>query len=171
MKNNNQHTQAGFKVPEGYFDSLTDRVLENTQKDEIVEHAGFSVPKDYFSTLEDRILKEVQEDEKEVKVVTLQTSKNNTWLYPLLAMAAVFIGFVTINSLFSKDEVTFADLNDQELRDYIVDVNFLQDEESVEILYADNSILNDTEIEQEFTDNELLDYLMEDTTLDQIIRE
>ncbi|MFT6799485.1 MAG: hypothetical protein ACJAWA_001615, partial [Nonlabens sp.] len=53
MRNNNIHTQAGFKVPDGYFDQLTDRVLENTQGQDLQDHAGFIMPEDYLLSLED----------------------------------------------------------------------------------------------------------------------
>ncbi|MEN8900392.1 MAG: hypothetical protein ABF247_03725, partial [Nonlabens sp.] len=78
---------------------------------------------------------------------------------------------VTIQGMFSNSQITFADVGDQELRDYIAGSNFLQDDESIEILYADNSILNTIEIEDDITDSELFDYLMEDTTLNEIITE
>lgn len=168
MKKNNIHNKAGFQVPDGYFDQLTDRVLENTSDHKIDEHAGFKTPVDYFSSFEERLMVQVTE---ETKVIPLHSSNTKTWLYPLLAVAALFIGFVTMQGLFTESEVTFADVGDQELRDYIAGSNFLQDEESVDILYADNSILNTMEIEDNITDSELFEYLMEDTTLNQIIRE
>lgn len=168
MKKNNIHNKAGFQVPEGYFDQLTERVLENTCDDQVDDHAGFKTPDDYFSSLEGRIMAHVG---KETKVLPLHSSNTKTWLYPLLAVAALFIGFVTIQGMFTKTEVTFADVGDQELTDYIAESNFLQDEESIEILYADNSLLNNIEIEDNITDSELFEYLMEDTTLNQMIRE
>jgi hypothetical protein len=168
MKKNNIHNKAGFQVPDGYFDQLTDRVLENGCDQKGVEHAGFKTPDDYFSSFEDRVMAQVTE---ETKVIPLHSSNKKTWLYPLLAVAALFIGFVAIQGMFSDSEVTFADVGDQELRDYIAGSNFLQDEESIDILYADNSILNTMEIEDNITDSELFEYLMEDTTLNQMIKE
>lgn len=168
MKKNNIHNKAGFKVPDGYFDQFTDRVLEKTLEHQNEEHAGFKTPDHYFSSLQDRIMQQVTE---ETKVIPLQSSNNKSWLYPLLAVAAFFIALVTIQGMFSNSQITFADVGDQELRDYIAGSNFLQDDESIEILYADNSILNTIEIEDDITDSELFDYLMEDTTLNEIITE
>jgi hypothetical protein len=168
MKNNNIHTQAGFKVPDGFFDQLTDRVLEHTQDLESPDHAGFKMPEDYLLTLEDRVMCRI---EQQTKVIPLQVSKTKQWLYPVLAMAALFIGFISINGLFTQDKLTFADLEDQEITDFLVDADFMQDEESVALLFADNTILKEIEMEENITDKELFEYLMEDASLNQIIIE
>jgi hypothetical protein len=168
MRNNNIHTQAGFKVPDGYFDQLTDRVLENTQDQDLQDHAGFIMPEDYLLSLEDRVMSRL---EQQTKVIPLQVSKSKQWLYPVLAMAALFIGFISINGLFTQDKVTFADLEDHEITDFLVDADFMQDEESVALLFADNTILKEIEMEENITDKELFDYLMEDASLNQIIIE
>lgn len=168
MRNNNIHTQAGFKVPDGYFDQLTDRVLENTQGQDLQDHAGFIMPEDYLLSLEDRVMSRL---EQQIKVIPLQVSKSKQWLFPVLAMAALFIGFITINGLFTQDKVTFADLEDHEITDFLVDADFMQDEESVALLFADNTILKEIEMEENITDKELFDYLMEDASLNQIIIE
>jgi hypothetical protein len=168
MRNNNIHTQAGFKVPDGYFDQLTDRVLENTQSQDVQDHAGFIMPEDYLLSLEDRVMSRL---EQQTKVNPLQVSKSKQWLYPVLAMAALFVGFIAMNGLFSQDKVTFADLEDHEITDFLVDADFMQDEESVALLFADNTILKEIEMEENITDKELFDYLMEDASLNQIIIE
>jgi hypothetical protein len=168
MRNNNIHTQAGFKVPDGYFDQLTDRVLENNQGQDMQDHAGFIMPEDYLLSLEDRVMSRL---EQQTKVKPLQVSKSKQWLYPVLAMAAIFVGFIAMNGLFSQDKVTFADLEDHEITDFLVDADFMQDEESVALLFADNTILKEIEMEENITDKELFDYLMEDASLNQIIIE
>lgn len=168
MKKNSIHTQAGFKVPDGYFDQLTDRVLEHHQDQELQDHAGFIMPEDYLLTLEDRVMNGI---EQQTKVIPLQVSKTKQWLYPVLAMAALFIGFISINGLITQDKLTFADLEDQEITDFLVDADFMQDEESVALLFADNTILKEIEMEENITDKELLDYLLEDASLNQIIME
>ena len=73
MKKNNIHIQAGFKVPEGYFDQLTDRVLENIQDQESQDqdHAGFKMPEDYLLTLEDRVMNRL---EQQTTLIPLQVS-------------------------------------------------------------------------------------------------
>jgi hypothetical protein len=171
MKKNSIHTTAGFKVPDGYLDQLTERVLQNTQNQEVEDHSGFKIPEGYLKVLEDRIMSQI---DTETKIIPLQTSRAMKWFYPLLAVAALFIGVIAINGLFTDnktDQVTFADLEDQEISDYLVDANFLQDDESVELLFSDNSILSEIKIEQNITENELFEYLMEDATWNQIITE
>jgi len=75
MKKNSIHTQAGFKVPCGYFDQLTDRVLENTQDQELQDHAGFKMPEDYLVSLEDRVMSRLGQ---ETRVIPLPVSKTKT---------------------------------------------------------------------------------------------
>jgi hypothetical protein len=171
MKKNSIHNTAGFKVPDGYLDQLTDRVLQNTQNHELEDQAGFKMPEGYLNVLENRIMSQIATD---TKVIPLPTSRPMQWFYPLFAVAALFIGFIAINGLFTDnktDQITFADLEDQEISDYLVEANFLQDDESVALLFADNSILSEIRIEQNITDNELFEYLMEEATWNQIITE
>jgi hypothetical protein len=171
MKKNSTHTQAGFEVPEGYLDQLTERVLKITPHQKVPDHAGFKIPEGYLKALEDRIM---FQRKAQPKLISLQTSSVMRWLYPIVAAAALFIGVTLINGLLTDhktDQVTFADLEDHEISDYLVNSNFLQDDESVELLFAGNSILSDIKIEQNITDNELFEYLMEEVTWNQIITE
>lgn len=174
MRKNDIHNKAGFQIPDGYFDQLTDRVLENVPKSNLNKKAGFEVPKDYFDNLDSVLMSHLEHESKVISLHHKTSSDSKKWLYPLLAVAAVFIGVIALNGLFTGNQentVTFADVNDQEIIEYLAQTNFLQDEESIEILFADNSVLSDIKIDQEITDNELLDYLMEDGSLDQILIE
>ncbi|AGC75235.1 hypothetical protein LX97_02390 [Nonlabens dokdonensis] len=174
MRKNDIHNKAGFQIPDGYLEQLTDRVLENVEVKESNNHAGFKVPEDYFEKLEDKLMSHLEEEPKVIPLNQTDLSSSKKWSYPLLAVAAVFIGVIALNGMFTSSQsnmVTFADVEDQEIIEYLAQSNFLQDEESIEILFADNSVLSDIKIEQEITDNELLDYLMEDGSLDQILTE
>ncbi|WP_213522067.1 hypothetical protein [Nonlabens sp.] len=168
MKKNSIHNQAGFKVPDDYFEQLTDRVLKNTPEQHSENHAGFLIPEDYLMSLEHQIMKSI---EQSTEVIPLQVSKTKQWRYTVLAMAALFIGFITINGLVTQDKLTFADLEDQEITDFLVNADFMHDEESVALLFADNTILSEIEMEEHITDKELFEFLMEDASLNQIIIE
>jgi hypothetical protein len=168
MKRNNLSYKAGFKVPAAYFDQLTDRVLQNVVGKDNLEHAGFKVPQGYIESLEARILVNCDEQSKVVTMIPSSTR----WWYPIVATAAaVIIGAVILTNSGSPQVPTFADLKDQELTDYLMQSKFMNDEEYLDILYADNDKLNITEFEENFTDNELLDYLVDEVTIDQMIRE
>lgn len=174
MRKNEIHNKTGFQIPAGYFDQLTDRVLENVEVKADQIPTGFKVPEDYFEHLENKLMSHLEQETKVVSLLQSQSGNSRKWLYPLLAVAAVFIGIMAINGMFTtsqNDIVTFADVEDQEIVEYLAQSNFLQDEESIEILFADNSVLSNIKIEQEITDNELLDYLMEDSSLDQMLLE
>lgn len=168
MKKNNLFNQAGFKVPTAYFDQLTDRVWQNVIGKNDLEHAGFKVPQGYMESLEARVLENCN---KQSKVVTM-IPESARWWYPIVATAAaVIIGAVMLTKSSSPQVPTFADLKDQELTDYLMQSKFMNDEEYIDILYAGNDKLSTTEFEENFTDNELLDYLVDEVTIDQMIRE
>lgn len=61
-----QEHHAGLEVPQGYFESLENRIAERIAKDaeaqlrSQVEQDGYTVPNIYFETLEQRILHQIQ---------------------------------------------------------------------------------------------------------------
>jgi len=168
MSNKHKHTVSGFKVPDGYFDQLTDRVLNSIDKED-AQHAGFDVPEAYFEQLHDQVMERLENS----KVVSITpTSSRTKWLYPLLAMAAVFAGVLLFNGFFGTQyELNMTTVEDQDIYTYVEDVAFLQDDEDIELLFADNSFLNDIEMPSQITDDELMDYLLDEVSLNQMITE
>ena len=81
MENKNIHNEdfasklpknAGFDVPNGYFDDVEDGFSVKLREESFPNEVGFEVPSDYFDTLEDRILSNV-ELPKQGKVISLRT--------------------------------------------------------------------------------------------------
>ncbi|NNL83979.1 MAG: hypothetical protein HKP28_11370, partial [Winogradskyella sp.] len=48
-----KYKKEGFKLPEGYFEGLTDRILERVAEDtsDLPQKEGFTVPEGYFDSL------------------------------------------------------------------------------------------------------------------------
>ncbi|MDX1471980.1 MAG: hypothetical protein R3213_10820, partial [Flavobacteriaceae bacterium] len=58
-KENNNNQNPGFKVPNGYFDSIEERVLGRIEQQNplnSIKNSGFTVPDNYFSTVQDKIV-------------------------------------------------------------------------------------------------------------------
>ena len=85
MKKVNEH--SGFNVPEGYFDTFTDRVFSKMEMEKVnsSENEDFKLPEGYFDTLTDKILLKV-ETEKEVPVRSLKR-----WYYAAASIAAILL--------------------------------------------------------------------------------
>ncbi len=98
---------TGFKVPEGYFDTLEDRVMQNITWEEKNSkiNTGFSIPKDYFNTLENNIMSKLEVN-KETPVIALWQRKS-VWIS---SIAALFL--ISLGTLFfwnnSQEELTIS---------------------------------------------------------------
>lgn len=63
--------RAGFEVPNGYFDTLSEQIMSQVKIDQSQQHAGFEVPADYFTELNNRILQHVQLDQLQEEQFTV----------------------------------------------------------------------------------------------------
>ena len=110
-----------FKVPEGYFDSLEERILKaaasSASKEESLERfeSGFTVPDYYFEKLEDRVMERVQEP-KQTKVRSL--FKRET-LYAFAGIAAVLVAIVSTQLLKQPDDLSMQNIDMLALEGYI----------------------------------------------------
>ena len=91
--------------PEGYFTSLSDKILEKIRSDQesadeeirqmspalhyLRQEAVFSVPENYFDNLADRIVDKVKSDQP-AKVISIN-SRKNWWRYAAVAVIAAII--------------------------------------------------------------------------------
>ena len=67
----------GYKTPEGYFDSLSDRIMERMEEDPLglPKKEGFQVPDGYFDSLEQKILDKVDKPEPNVMPKAISTRR------------------------------------------------------------------------------------------------
>lgn len=155
---------SGFKVPENYFDDLTDRLMDNISSIEAgniphleeISDTGFKVPDGYFENFEVQL---PPKEEKEAKVIPLFSKRN---LYYASGVAAIFIAvFSTVLSNSSPDyswdnvelsaienyiDSGYTDMSPSEITnflyedDYVVETNFDDVNADAVYDYLDGSI-------------------------------
>ena len=91
MKTNKLHNvkSTGFKLPENYFDSFDNQLIERLSKEAPINgitSSGYSVPEAYFNTVEERIISKITNDNK--PIVRL---KPNPKFYYISGIAASFV--------------------------------------------------------------------------------
>ncbi|MEP2968383.1 hypothetical protein, partial [Nonlabens ulvanivorans] len=126
---------------------------------------GFEVPDGYFETLEEQLLPVVDD-----KVRQLPKKSNvTTFLYPVLAIAAMLVIVLTLNS--GNESVDIASVDTSVLEDYLIEESFLYDDATVDILFADNDILDNISLTESVDTDVLYDYLEDEMDLNEIITE
>ena len=146
-----------FSVPEGYFSSLENRVMDALDKKPVLNE---SAPSGYFDNLSDRVLERIQTEEKP-KVIPLYRNK---WL----AIAASFIVLIAAGFLIngqlgqSNSGEEFAlDYEPEEALEYLIENEnlYLSDLISID-LYEDEEFAEESTF-TEFDDVELDELLNE----------
>ncbi|MGS2741180.1 hypothetical protein [Sinomicrobium sp. M5D2P17] len=128
MNPNKKNNKSGFRIPEGYFDNLEERIMRSVSANRnIPEQDGFEVPSGYMERLEDRIFNAIGEREerhesavpdKKVPVFTLRRI-----VYSVSAVAAVVLILLTVfpNILSSRsgNMHSMASIKPEEVEFYI----------------------------------------------------
>ena len=80
-----KYKKEGFRLPEGYLEGLTDRILERVAEDtsDLPDKEGFAVPEGYFDSLNERVRTNIAPGE-DPKVVRL-----NPWKKYYLVAASI----------------------------------------------------------------------------------
>lgn len=175
MSNDKKNNNSGFELPADYFEHLTDRVMNNVNKaSQPKKDSGFRTPDGYFEGLTDRIMTAVEEQEAP-RVIPLKAEaefKNNTaWLIPVISIAAIGLLLFSIQNFWGGTVTTFDTLEDQEVMDYVVNMENNMDQEAIDLLFSDNDILDEISVDTQIKEDELLDYLMDEVDLNQIYTE
>lgn len=175
MSNNKENKKTGFKVPENYMDQLTDRVMKNVVNAHESNDAGFSVPNGYMDQLTDRILTSVNEHSIAPKVIPMESpldsGKKTIWLAPLIAVAAIGILLFSLRGLWDNTTTSFEILDDQEVMEYVVNLETSMDQDAIELLFVDNDLLDQMSLNTQIKDDELIDYLIDEVDLNQMYTE
>ena len=163
MKKTNN--KKDFKVPEGYFEGFTDKLMEristsNGDQENLMlpKSDGFKVPDTYFEGLHSKIQGKLEEDE--TKVIPL-----NPWrkqLYYAAASVAIVV-LLTIAIQFNQSpELTFESLANSDIEDYFeqTDLGF-STYEIAEVIPVDDLEVSDI-LEYQFKDENIIDYLDDD---------
>ena len=147
--------KGGFKVPEGYFERLADRISERLGP-EFPSDAGFRVPEGYFESLTDRVSLQTRPDPK-VRVL------RNTGLYWISGAAAVLLIALFLRLDRKPDTPTFGDLAGADIQAYLeANDRDLNAYELAENLPLGRIALSDV-LESVPEETAILDYLVDDT--------
>ena len=153
----------GFKTPEGYFEGLTERILNKMEdeSDNLPKSEGFQVPEGYFDSVNKEILSKLERPEP--KVVRLYPYKK--LLYTAASIAAVLLIFIGLQ--WQGDQsVNFGDIANMELAEYFEDnATGLSSYEIAEVFPIDDLEVSDI-LEEEWDEENIVEYL--DDTIDDI---
>jgi len=163
MNKNKLHNikNSGFKTPKNYFDGLEDSILNQIKLNEKIDDTGFKVPDNYFESLDDVIINKVSQKPKVISLFT----KRNLFYASSIAAALVLMFSIFIN----KNDLTFDDLEVASIENYIYEEEF--DTYELASLLSEEELNTDNFIDTDYTDEALEDYLLENTTIEDLIIE
>ncbi|PQJ32254.1 hypothetical protein BST92_10095 [Nonlabens arenilitoris] len=167
MEKENKHNKdLGFQVPQDFFKNFEEDMMTQWNLEEkLGKETGFEVPDGYFESLEEQLIPVVDD-----KVRHLPKKSNfTTFLYPVLAIAAMLAIVLTFNT--GNEPIDIASVETSVLEDYLIEESFLYDDTTVDILFADNDILDDISLTESLDTDVLYDYLEEEMELNEIITE
>lgn len=154
-RNKNIHeNRSGFKVPEDYFNTLENSLMNQLKSETLAKKSGFKVPEDYFSDFE---LKTPTE-ENSSKVIQLKDWSK--WVAAAAIVAFAVIGALYIDSMSPNKNLQFSDLDNDMIERYL-DFNLETPEDYIDFenttvkkLVDENiTTLNDQDIIEYLNDN------------------
>lgn len=152
---------SGFKVPKNYFDGLEDSIMNQIELQEKVSDHGFKTPDNYFESLEDKIL---EKSTFKPKVISLFTKRY------LIYASSIAAAFVLMFAIFNKnDTISFDDLETATIENYL----FEKDISTFELvsLFTEENLIDENYIDSELTEDGIEEYLLENTTIEDLIIE
>ncbi len=160
MKNNKLHKikNPGFKIPKDYFEGLDNIILNQAKLMDSVEETGFSVPDGYFENLDIRILSKTQQ---EAKVISLFTKRS-------LAYAASFAAILVFSiSILWNPWNNESDLEIAEIEQYLLQQDV--SEFDLASLLTEQDLIDENFIELDISEENLEAYLLENTSLEDLL--
>ncbi|MEM5564453.1 hypothetical protein WNY78_05040 [Psychroserpens sp. AS72] len=155
---------SGFKVPKDYFSQVEEQILNDVHLKNKVKNSGFDVPDSYFETLEDQIFERL-DIKSETKIIPLFNWKKT------LYVSAIAASLVLMFNVFynASEELTFSSIDTASIEDYLADENYTSYELSELLTYEELS--NDNFIETKITQEQLEDYLLNSSNLEDLLIE
>ncbi|MDB4292146.1 hypothetical protein N9954_01975 [Maribacter sp.] len=147
-----------FKVPEGYFENLNDRLMDglSEERPNLPKGDGFAVPDDYFETVHATILDKMNVGE--TKVIPLHPYKK--YYYAAASIAAAVLVIFGLN--WNTSEVpTFEGLAESDIENYFETNEYdLSAYEIAEVIPLDELDIDDM-LTNRFEEENVIDYLDE----------
>ena len=158
---------TGFKVPENYFETFEDSVLHNIKLNSQLndlKNTGFKVPENYFESFDENVFKNLNTN-KSSKVVNLFNRKKASYITGIAA------SIILVFNLFfnNKQEVTFSDIETANIEAYLTNQNLSSYQ--LGTILEEESLVIDNFIDNKINKESLEDYLLENTTLEELIIE
>jgi len=144
-----------FSVPNGYFNTIEDRIDLKIREEKLSKESGFDIPDSYFDELENNILAKVSATTtKKPKVISLKTKIFK--IIPFAAAASIIL-FIGLNSflLNKTEDFNLDSLSDNDIENWL-DINPMNTNDIVLVLQDD--ILN----ENDFSFSNIEDEFIED---------
>ncbi|GGD58889.1 hypothetical protein [Muriicola marianensis] len=147
----------GFTTPPGYFEGLSERVLNKLEEKDtsaLPSKEGFKIPEGYFDGLEEKIQDKTLQ--RETKVFTLKPFR--PFLYAAAAIAVLVVLIIGLEKN-NTSTPTFDDLAQAEITQYIESRDLeLSSYELAEVLPVSELEIGDF-MESSVDQDEILDYL------------
>jgi hypothetical protein len=163
MKKKKLHNikDSGFKAPKNYFDGLEESIMNQIKLHEKIEDTGFKSPDNYFELFEDKIIDRVKH---EPKVIPLFNKRN------LLYASGIAAALVIMLSIFiNNNELTFDDLETASIESYLNEEEL--DSYEIASLLTEEELSTDIFIDSDLTSESLEEYLLQNTTIEDLIIE
>lgn len=156
-------TQNGpFKVPENYFDELEERVMDLAKLKSKVSDSGFQIPENYLEHFE--VKTHANKNKPAPEVISLF---NRKVIISTISIAASVLILMNL-SIFQKNAVTFGDIDSQTLETYLLNQ---EDNLQWETLVSDYDALSSSILEEVVNDDQLEDYLLNATDIEDLIQQ
>lgn len=164
MKTNKLHTikNTGFKVPNDYFKSVEDTILNDLKLKEIAPTSGYKLPTNYFDSLEDKIIN-ASKLEKEVKVIKLFT-----WRKVAYATAVAASLILMFNIFFNNTErITINSIETASIENYIINEGL--ETNDIASLFTNEDLSSVHLINDGFSSEKLENYIFNNLEIEDII--
>lgn len=127
--------KEGYTVPEGYFENLSDRMLDRVLEEEKLEP--------YFTSLPNEVMRKIKEEDKG-KIISIRPFLK----YVAAAVIMLSIGTLVWNNLNDSEPDLLASIEDSEELDYIIESVSIEDIFDTDIF--DDDILDEVLANEEY---------------------
>jgi hypothetical protein len=153
-----------FTAPEGYFDSLADKIYNQVKLEKKILHESpFSVPEKYFEKLGDNIISRIPVQKKPLLRVS-------AWYYTMAAAASVIL-VLGINFLNTNNNITIASginpnsISSEEISRHLEKVDV---DETLLIKAIDPNDIANTGLEQLQVDDKEINKILDETDINDL---
>lgn len=169
MKKSKLHTikDTGFKAPDSYFNGFDERLFKKltVQKDlAAIKNAGYKIPENYFDSFETELQRRLKK-EQQPKLRRLTSWRNAAYFSGVAAALVLMLTFF----LRSDNYVSINQVETASIENYLNEEN-LNVYEIASFLNADD-ITRDNFVKNSFTDESLENYLLNNTSIEDLIND